>query len=88
MGLHAALNRQAWGEGIPHHRQTLFEALDSYTHSAALAQFEEDHKGMLRAGMLADLVLLSADLDKTPATEIEKVRPLLTICDGRIVYQS
>jgi predicted amidohydrolase YtcJ len=88
LGLRAAISRQPWAPDMPHHRQNLLEVLDSYTRSAAIAECEEDRKGMLRAGMFADVVLLSADLEKVPVDELEKVHPLLTICDGRIVYQS
>lgn len=88
LGLHALLNREPWAEGKPHHRQSLLQGLDGYTRTAAIAEGEGDRKGMLRPGMLADLVLLSADLENTPHTEVQNIHPLLTICDGRIVYQS
>ena len=42
---------------------------------------------MIRTGMLADLVLLDADLFATADEALRAVRPLLTICDGRVVYR-
>ncbi len=86
-GLYAALCRQPWEEGLPHHRQTLTDALHSYTNLAAYAEFMENEKGMLRKGMLADLVLLDANLETLAPQEIEKVRPVLTMCDGQIVFE-
>jgi hypothetical protein len=86
-GLYAALNRQPWAEGLPHHQQTLAEALIAYTRAAAYAEFQENVKGQLRAGMYADMVLLSGDIFSVPAEAIDEVRPTLTLCDGRIVYE-
>jgi len=87
LGLHAALNRQVWKTGLSDQRQTLQQALDSYTRQAAYAEFQEQQKGMLRAGYLADMALLSADLQEIPAEEINQVHPILTVCDGRVVYE-
>jgi predicted amidohydrolase YtcJ len=58
-----------------------------YTRGAAYAEFQEQAKGMLRPGMLADLVVLSADLFATPDVDIKDVLPLLTMCDGKIVHR-
>ena len=88
LGLYAATNRSAWGAEIPDHRQSLHDALVSYTHDGAYAEFQESTKGQIKAGMLADVVLLSADLFQTPTHEIKDVRPVLTICDGEIVYEA
>jgi predicted amidohydrolase YtcJ len=87
-GLHNALNRHAWAEGLPNHRQDLAEALLSYTREAAYAEFQEHCKGQVKAGYAADLVLLSADLFAVPAAEINQVKPVLTMVDGRVVYSA
>jgi hypothetical protein len=87
MGVQAALNRQPWAEGLPHHRQTLANTLVAYTRDAAFAEFQEGVKGQLRVGMLADLVLLSEDIFAIPSEAIARVHPVLTMCDGRIVYE-
>ena len=42
---------------------------------------------MIRVGLLADLVLLSTDIFTTPPEAMDQVHPVLTICDGRVVYQ-
>lgn len=88
LGIHAALNRKAWADGLPDHRQSLQDTLLSYTRDGAYAEFMEHKKGQLKAGMLADLVLLSADLFKTAPEAIKDVRPVMTLCDGRIVYEA
>jgi predicted amidohydrolase YtcJ len=43
---------------------------------------------MLRPGMLADLVLLDADLFAVEPAEIDQARPVLTMVDGRAVYHN
>jgi predicted amidohydrolase YtcJ len=86
-GLHMALNRQPWWPGLPEQRQTLEAALIAYTRDAAYAEFQEHQKGQLRAGMLADLVLLSEDIFAVPVEQIDQVWPVLTMCDGQIVYE-
>lgn len=86
-GVHAALNRQAWSPDQLDHRQTLAETLIAYTRDAAYAEFQEHEKGQLRAGMLADMVLLSHDIFSMPPETIDQVQPVMTMCDGRIMYQ-
>ena len=86
-GVQAALNRKSWLEGGVDHRQTLAETLVAYTRDAAYAEFQEHQKGQLKVGMLADMVLLSRDLFALPVDEIERVHPVLTMCDGRIVSE-
>ncbi len=87
LGVHRALNRQQWSPGLPDQRQTLADTLIAYTRDAAYAEFQEHQKGTLRAGRLADMALLSEDIFAAPADQIERVRPVLTMCDGRIVYE-
>lgn len=87
LGLHAAVNRRPWLPGLPDERQTLADALAGYTRDAAYAEFQEQQKGQIKAGMLADLVLLSGDIFATPPEELDRLRPVLTICDGRIVHE-
>lgn len=87
LGFHAALNRQPWQPGDPDQRQTLAEVIRGYTRDAAYVEFQEAEKGMIRTGMLADLVLLSEDIFATPPAEITRVQPVLTVCNGRVVYR-
>lgn len=87
LGFYAALNREPWVDGHPVQRQTLAQTITGYTRDAAYAEFMEHEKGMVRTGMLADLVLFDGDLFQTPSAEIAGVRPRVTICDGRVVWR-
>ena len=83
----AALTRQPWGdEGEGHFKQTLTEILAGYTRDAAYAEFQEAHKGKLKAGMLADITLLSQDVNTTPVDALGQLNAALTMVGGEIVY--
>lgn len=64
------------------------EALKMYTINNAYASFEEAIKGSIEAGKLADLVVLSDDILSCPEDDIKDIRPLLTIVDGKIVFDT
>jgi predicted amidohydrolase YtcJ len=85
--IQAALTRKRWNNDQPDQRQTLEQALKSYTHDGAYAEFKEDRKGMLRPGALADVVVLSGDIAATPPEQLSDLEVATTICDGRITYQ-
>lgn len=87
-GLHAAVTRRPWADGLPDQRFTLIEALAAYTREGAWAEHAENRKGMLRAGYLADLVLLSGDIEAVPFDDLPALQPVMTICGGRITYQA
>ncbi len=87
MGVYAALNRAPWQPGDPDQRQMLAETLAGYTRDAAYAEFMEHEKGQLKPGLLADIVLLSGDLEQTPTEDVLKVKPVLTMVDGRVVFE-
>ena len=87
IGIHAAITRSAWAAEAPAQSISLEETLVAYTRNAAYAEFQEQHKGMLRIGMLADLALLDRDMMAHPASELSQARVHMTICDGRIVYE-
>ena len=73
---------------FPEQRMTRWEALKSYTVNCAYAAFEEDMKGSLTPGKLADIVVLSNDILRCEEDEIPKTRVLFTIVGGKIRYQS
>lgn len=68
-------------------RLTMAEAIKYYTYGSAYASFEEDIKGTLEKGKLADMVVLSRDLFSIPPKEILNTEVLYTILGGKIVYQ-
>lgn len=64
------------------------DALRMYTINNAYASFEEKQKGSIEAGKFADLVVLSADLLTCPEDSIKVIKPILTMVDGKIVYDA
>jgi predicted amidohydrolase YtcJ len=72
----------------PEQRLTRFEALRSMTLDAAFAAFEEDIKGSLEVGKLADVTILSADILTIPEGEISSTRVTHTIVGGRVRYSA
>jgi predicted amidohydrolase YtcJ len=90
-GIHAAVTRRtldgANPDGwVPEQKITVEQALRGYTVEGAYASFEEERKGMIRTGMLADLVLLDRDLTVIPPETIRDAKVLKTIVGGRVVY--
>jgi hypothetical protein len=71
----------------PAQAMTRQEALRSYTLLNAWAAFEEDIKGSLTPGKLADIVVLSNDILSVPDEEILSARVDVTIVGGRILYE-
>ncbi len=72
---------------FPEQCMTREEALRSYTVAPAWAAFEEDLKGSLTPGKLADIVVLSNDLLTCSEEEILSTRVEYTIVDGKIAYK-
>lgn len=87
-GIHAALARRPWAPGLPEQAQSLADTLAAYTRDAAYAEFQENVKGQLRRGMLADLVLLSGNIEAMPVEAIKGLSAALTMVGGRVVYQA
>lgn len=89
VGLYAAVTRKGMSGAVvgPGEALTMPEAIVAYTRLAAYLTFEEDIKGSLEVGKLADMVVLSQDLltidpDRTMDTAVE-----MTILGGTVVYQ-
>lgn len=64
------------------------EALRLYTRNAAWLAFDEDRRGQLSEGMLADLAVLDQPLLTMPASKIHTIQSLLTILGGKIVHDA
>ena len=63
------------------------QALRLYTSAASHYMFEEDKKGSIEPGKLADLAVLSADLLTVPEDQIKDIKVDLTVVDGKVVFQ-
>ncbi len=92
LGIYAAVTRQTLGgqpaEGwFPEQRVSMEEAIRYYTLANAHATFEESIKGSLKEGKLADLVVLDRDILTRPPGELLETQVVLTVFDGRIVYE-
>ena len=91
LGLYAAVTRQTIegqpeGGWFPEQRISLEEALRAYTAAGAYASFEEELKGTIEPGKLADLAVLDTDLFETePARWLDALVDY-TIVGGRVVY--
>ncbi|HXN25021.1 MAG TPA: amidohydrolase [Candidatus Dormibacteraeota bacterium] len=76
-----------WGVLGADQKLTREEALRMMTINNAYLTFDEDNRGSLECGKLADLVILSEDFLTVPAAKIRAIRVLLTILDGKVVYR-
>lgn len=88
--LYAAVTRRT-DDGTPFFPEqcmTRREALRGYTRDAAFAAFEDNQKGTLSVGKLADVVVLSKNVLTCPAADILDARVLYTIVGGRIAYRA
>ncbi|AZO13354.1 MULTISPECIES: amidohydrolase [unclassified Mesorhizobium] len=88
LSIQAAVMRKPWAEGMPDQSFSLREAIQGYTVEGAYAEFMEDRKGRLKTGYLADIVVLSADIEATAPEALHTVRPVTTICGGKVTYQA
>lgn len=68
-------------------RVTVKRAINALTSVPAYASFDEQRKGTLTSGMLADLVVLSEDIFDLPQAQIARAMVAVTIFDGKIVYR-
>jgi predicted amidohydrolase YtcJ len=78
-------NPNGW---IPEQKISLEEALTAYTTGSAYAEFQENEKGKLSRGMLADLVILNQDIFAIPPAQLKDVKVALTMTGGKVVYRA
>ncbi|MCD2179511.1 amidohydrolase [Rhizobium sp. C1] len=88
LGIQTAMTRKPHLPGLPDHRLPLHEVIAAFTSNGAYAGHMEDRTGTLRTGMLADLVLLSADIEATPIEEIAGIGIRMTVCDGGVTHEA
>ena len=90
-GVHNAVNRQTI-EGtppngwLPQHRVSVKTALQAYTNNGAYASFEENKKGKIAVGMLADIIILDKNPFEISTKDLFKLKVMKTIFDGRIIF--
>jgi predicted amidohydrolase YtcJ len=82
-GIHAATTRKYFRN----EKLTVEEALRIYTVNAAYATFEENEKGAIEQGKLADLTVLSGDPTSTSIDMLSDIEVEMTIIGGRIAFQ-
>ena len=90
--IHTAVNRTTidglpeggWNDG---ERVSVRRAINAFTSVPAYASFDDQRKGTLKKGMLADLVVLSGDIFENPDVQIAGTTVAVTIFDGKIVYR-
>lgn len=92
MGVYAAVTRQTpegrpEGGWYPEERIDVEMALRAYTVNNAFAEGQEDRKGRLEPGFLADLVVLSEDPTEIEPSHLPEVEVLYTMVGGEVVYQ-
>lgn len=92
LGIYAAATRRTldgkhpdgW---IPEQKITVPEAIRAYTWGSAYASFEDKYKGTIEPGKLADLAVLSSDILTIDPVGIDKVKVVMTVFDGKIIYK-
>jgi hypothetical protein len=89
VGIYAAITRRAESgqQLLPEETISPQQALAMYTVNAAYASFEEDIKGAIAPGKLADMAVLSADPLKSPPEQIKDIQVEMTIIDGKVVWE-
>jgi predicted amidohydrolase YtcJ len=76
-------NPNGW---FPEQKLTVAEAVEAYTMGSAYAEFQENVKGSITPGKLADMVVLSEDIFSIDPAKIRDVKVLKTVVGGKIVW--
>ena len=77
-------NPNGW---FPEQKLTVAEAIEAYTMGSAYAEFQDQEKGSITPGKLADMVILSDDLFSIDPTRIRDVKVLTTIVGGKVIWE-
>lgn len=91
-GIHVAVNRrdpsgfpeEGW---IPQEKISVFEAMKAYTSMGAYSSFEENQKGLIKVGHLADLIVFSKDIFSIDPMDIHTSKIEMTILDGKKIFE-
>lgn len=92
MGIYAAVTRRTLDDlnpdgWVPQQKISVEQALTAYTKNAAYASFDENSKGSLEPGKLADFVIIDQDLTRIDPVRIKEARIMQTFVGGKSVYK-
>jgi predicted amidohydrolase YtcJ len=85
-GIEHAITRKIWESNLPDQSLSLQEATAAFTKHPAYAVYQEQVLGQIREGMLADLVILSDNIDDLQDKGFEKIPVRHTICNGEVTF--
>ncbi len=93
LGIYAAVTRRTLDDKnpngwMPEQKILVEEAVRAYTLGSAFAEFQENAKGSISIGRLADFAILSDDIFTINPNDIGKTKVLTTVMNGKIVYES
>ena len=88
--IYAAVTRRTAAGRIlgPNQAVTVEQALAAWTLGSAYSCFREGALGTIKAGKLADLVLLDRDPTQTPAEELKEIKVAMTVLGGQVVWEA
>ncbi len=87
LGMQSAMTQRPLRSDCPPQAQSLMDTLHAFTLGGAYAEFAEDRKAMLKQGYLADVIVLDGDIEATQPTQVSRLKPNATICDGRVTFE-
>lgn len=92
LGVYAAVTRRTLDDKnpngwIPEQKISVEETVRAFTWGSAYAEFQENEKGTISPGRLADFVMVSDDIFTIDPVKIRDAKILMTVVDGRIVFQ-
>jgi predicted amidohydrolase YtcJ len=92
-GLHVAVNRRTpdgFPEGgwIEKNKISMSQAMKAYTVAGAYSSFEENLKGQIKTGQLADIIVFSQDLFTIDPMKTHETKVVLTVFDGKVIYKA